>query len=67
MSSKIGENIRKLRQQKKMSQDRLSKEANLALNTIVKIETGESPNPTLETLQKIAKALGISVYKLLKT
>ena len=66
MSNKIGENIRKLRQQKKMSQDRLSKKADLALNTIVKIETGENPNPTLETLQKIAKALGVSVDKLLK-
>ena len=48
-----------------MSQDRLSKKADLTLNTIVKIETGENPNPTLETLQKIAKALGISVDKLL--
>ena len=65
MSSKIGENIRKLRQQKKMSQDRLSKKADLALNTIVKIETGENPNPTLETLQKVAKALGVSLDKIL--
>ena len=63
---KIGENIRKLRQQKKMSQDRLSKKADLALNTIVKIEAGENPNPTLKTLQKIAKALGIEVEKLLR-
>ena len=66
MANKIGENIRKLRQQKKMSQDRLSKKADLALNTIVKIETGESPNPTLETLQKIARALGVEIEKLLK-
>lgn len=66
VSSKIGENIRKLRQQKKISQDRLSKKADLALNTIVKIETDENPNPTLETLRKIAKALGVSVDQLLK-
>lgn len=66
MSSKIGERIKKLRQHKKMSQDRLSKKADLALNTIVKIETGENPNPTLETLQKIAKALEISLDQLLK-
>ena len=65
MSNKVGENIRKLRQQKKMSQDRLSKKADLALNTIVKIETGKNPNPTIETLQKIAKALGVSVDKIL--
>ena len=66
MSNKVGKNIRTLRQQKKISQDRLSKEADLALNTIVKIETGENPNPTLETLQKIAKALGVSIDELLK-
>ena len=66
MSNKISENIRKLRQKKGMSQNRLSKEADLALNTIVKIETWEKPNPTLETLEKIAKALGVSVSDLFK-
>ena len=66
MVNKVSDNIRKLRQKKGMSQDRLSKEADLALNTIVKIETGENPNPTVETLEKIAKALGVSVADLLK-
>lgn len=62
----VSENIRKLRKKKGISQDRLSKEADLALNTIVKIETGESPNPTVETLEKIAKALGVSAGDLFK-
>ncbi len=66
MANKIGDNIRRIRQKKGISQDRLSKEADLALNTIVKIETGESPNPTVETLVKIAKALGVSVADLFK-
>lgn len=66
MANKVSNNIRKIRQKKGMSQDRLSKEADLALNTIVKIETGESPNPTVETLEKIAKALGVSVAELFK-
>ncbi len=61
MASKLSDNIRKLRKKKGISQDRLSKEANLALNTIVKIETDENSNPTVETLQKIAKALGVNV------
>jgi len=66
MANTVSENIRKIRQKKGMSQDRLSKEADLALNTIVKIETGENPNPTVETLEKIAKALGVSVADLFK-
>lgn len=49
-----------------MSQDRLSKKADLALNTIVKVETGENPNPTVETLKKIAKTLDIPVGDLFK-
>jgi transcriptional regulator with XRE-family HTH domain len=64
MANKVSNNIRKIRQKKGISQDRLSKEAVLALNTIVKIETGESPNPTVETLKKIAKALGVLVADL---
>ena len=64
--SKIGENIKRIRKEKGISQDRLSKRADLALNTIVNIELGESPNPTIETLQKIANALDVSIEKLLK-
>lgn len=66
MANSVSENIRKLRQKKGISQDRLSKEADIALNTVVKIETGESPNPTVETLEKIAKALGVSMADLFK-
>ncbi len=66
MANTVSENIRKLRQKKGISQDRLSKEADLALNTIVKIETGENPNPTVETLEKIAKAFDVSVRDLFK-
>jgi len=47
-------------------QRRLSKEAEVAYNTIVKIESGENPNPTVDTLERIAKALGVSIEKLFK-
>jgi len=66
MANKVSDNIRKLRQKKGVSQDRLSKKADLALNTIVKIETGENPHPTVEILEKIAKALGVPVADLFK-
>ena len=64
--STLGKNIKKIRQMKELSQDRLSKLADLSLNTVVKIELNESPNPTIGTIQKIAKALGVSVDDLLK-
>lgn len=65
MANSVSENIRKLRIKKGISQDRLSKDADLALNTVVKIETGEI-NLTVETLEKIAKALGVSTGDLFK-
>jgi len=63
--STIGKNIKKFRQEKELSQDKLSKLADLSLNTVVKIELDESPKPTIETIQRIAKALGVSVDGLL--
>lgn len=62
----IGKNIKRYRQDKGLSQDKLSKLADLSLNTVVKIELDESPNPTIETIQRIAKALEVSVDDLLK-
>ena len=64
--STIGKNIKRYRQEKELSQDKLSKLADLSLNTVVNIELDESPNPTIETIQKIAKALAVSVDDLLK-
>ena len=64
--STVGKNIKRYRQEKGLSQDKLSKLADLSLNTVVKIELDESPNPTIETIQRIAKAFAVSVDDLLK-
>ncbi len=64
--NKIGKNIKKLRQTKGLSQDRLSKVADVSYNSVIKLETGGITNPTIETLQKIAKALDVSVDDLIK-
>ena len=66
MANTVSENIRKLRIKKGISQDRLSKDADLALNTVVKIETGSTPNPTIDTVKKIADALGVLLDDLMK-
>ena len=64
--NKIGKNIKKLRHAKGLSQDRLSKLADVSYNSIIKLETGGITNPTIETLQKIAKALDVQVDDLIK-
>jgi transcriptional regulator with XRE-family HTH domain len=60
----LAKNLKKLREQKGLSQDRLAKLADVANNTIIKIEQGENINPTLDTLKKIAKALGVGLDEL---
>ena len=65
-NSKIADNIKKYRNKLGISQDKLSKLADVTYNTIIKIESGANINPTIETLQKIAKALNVGVDDLLK-
>lgn len=64
--STIGKTIRKYRQEKEMSQEVLARAANLSLPTIVKIESGETPNPSIDTVKKLATALSVSVDDLIK-
>jgi len=64
--SPIGKNIKKLRKQKGLSQDRLSKLADISYNTVIKLESGGIINPSIDTLQKLAKALNVSVDDLIK-
>jgi transcriptional regulator with XRE-family HTH domain len=66
MSNKISENLKKLRDKKGYSLEKVARLADLSLNTIVKIENGANQNPTIETLTKIAKALEIGVDDLIK-
>ena len=64
--STIGKNIKKLRKQKGLSQDRLSKLADISYNTVIKLESGGITNPSIDTLQKLSKALNVSVDDLLR-
>ncbi|KKR25599.1 MAG: Transcriptional regulator, XRE family [Microgenomates group bacterium GW2011_GWC1_39_7] len=66
LRSTISDFPKKLREAKGLSQEKLARLADVTNNTIIKIETGESPNPTVDTLEKIAKALGVSAADLFK-
>ena len=65
-NSKIADKIKKYRNKLGISQDKLSKLADVTYNTIIKIESGANINPTIETMSKIAKALNVGVDDLIK-
>ena len=62
----LANNIKKLREAKGLSQEKLARLADVANNTLIKMESGENQNPTLDTLKKVAKALDVSVDELIQ-
>ena len=65
-NSKIADNLKRLRDKKSYSLEKVARLSDLSLNTIVKIENGANQNPTIETLIKVAKALEVEVDDLIK-
>jgi len=60
----LGKRIKKFRSKLNISQDKLTKKANIPFSILVKIEAGHTPNPSMETLIKIADAFGVSLDEL---
>ncbi len=54
------------RAQKRLSQAELAKRAGVSRYAVVRLESGEYSNPGLELLDKIARALGVTVHRLLE-
>jgi len=60
----IAKNIKKYRKERGLSQDKLSRLADVSHATIIKIESGGIQSPTIDTVQKIAKALDVGLEDL---
>lgn len=65
-NSKISSNIKKLRNEKGYSLEKVTRLTDLFFNTVMRVESGVNKNPTIETLTKIAKALNVGVDDLIK-
>jgi len=65
MSSGYLKNLKKLRNKKGWSQERLAREAGISYQTLIKIEQDRIKNPKLETLIKLSKALSVSIDRLI--
>ncbi len=64
-AKKLALNMKKIRARKHMSQGDICRELGVDRAYISTIESGKQ-NPTLSTIERIAKALGVSVDELLK-
>ena len=61
----ISENIKKMRAKLGLTQDDLAKKADIKYTTLMKVESGTVNKPSVQTMAKIAKALGVSIEDLL--
>ena len=64
--STISQNIKRVRTKQGLTQDDLAKKADIKYSTLTKIEGGVVTKPRFQTIQKIAKSLGVSIEELLK-
>ncbi|MBI2012137.1 helix-turn-helix transcriptional regulator [Candidatus Daviesbacteria bacterium] len=64
---KLGEKVKKLRKARDWTQEKLAEAANVDPKTIIELEAGKRANPTLQTLNKLARALKTSLEELLST
>ena len=62
----ISENIKKMRTKFGLTQDDLAKKADIKYTTLMKVESGTVNKPSVQTMDKIAKALGVSIEDLIK-
>ncbi len=64
-AEKLGKNLKRIRTTKGISQGEISRILEIDKSFISNIEAGKT-NPTLATITKIAKAIGVSVGELMK-
>jgi transcriptional regulator with XRE-family HTH domain len=64
---KLGEIVRELREARGLSQAQLAELAQIALSYVVIIESDRQAPPPRAIVQRLAKALGVPVQRLLET
>ena len=64
-STKLGLNLKRIRTKKGISKGDIARNLEVSRGFISTIENGKT-NPTLSTITKLAKALGVSTDELLK-
>ena len=64
-SAKLGKNLKRIRTKKGISQGEIGRILGVDKGFVSNIENGKT-NPTLATITKLAKALGVSSDELLK-
>jgi transcriptional regulator with XRE-family HTH domain len=64
-AQKLGKNLKRIRTEKGISQGDIVRKLGMPKSFVSSIENGKT-NPTLATIAKLAKALGVQIEELIK-
>ena len=62
----IGEKVKARRSKLGITQDALARKSDVPYTTLTKLESNVITKPTIQTVEKIAKGLGITIDKLIR-
>ncbi len=65
-SKEIGDKIKSLRTKQGLTQDALARKCDIPYTTLTKIESNVITKPSIQTVAKIAKGLGVSIDDLVE-
>lgn len=62
----VGDKVRQIRKEKGLTQDQLARQCDIPYTTLTKLESNVITKPSIQTVEKVAKGLGITIDELLK-
>jgi len=66
MLNMAGDNVKKFRKKKGLTQDGLARKADIPYTTLTKLESDVVKKPSVQTIAKITRALEVSIGELIK-
>lgn len=63
---RLRQRVRQLREARGFTQEKFAEKVDLGYKYYQSLESGRTANPTVDTLEKIAKALGVDVVELMQ-
>lgn len=62
----LGQAINAFAEEKQITKYRIAKNSGIPQTTLCEIASGKNSNPTIETIEKIANGIGVTVSELMK-
>ena len=66
VSKTVGDKIRQIRKKKRLTQDQLARKCDIPYTTLTKLESNVITKPSIQTVEKVARGLEMTIDEILK-